>query len=350
MGENMKKQNSKIDIVIPWVDGSDPAWLEEKRKFDNSIETISGDSSNSSQRFRDWGLMRYWFRGIEKYMPWVNKIFFVTWGHIPEWLDTNNEKLVIVKHVDYMPVKYLPTYNSNTILLNFHRIKGLSENFIVFNDDFFAIAPTKEEMFFKNDMPCDMLLSEIMYNYDIKGVFWHVIFNDLGIINKYFGNKRKELKTFSKWVNPAYGFKNMFTNLNKFIFNRVPGFKDQHLAVPYKKSVFEKVWELEYEVLDNACMNKFRSPMDYNEWLMRYWTFLTGEFVPANTWKFGQYMKFNDAETADNVCDAIRRQEKPILVINDTLQGSDEELFMTYKKKISEAFEAILPDKCSFEK
>lgn len=349
MGD-MKKHNSKIDIVIPWVDGSDPAWLEEKRKFDKSIEAISGDSSNSSQRFRDWGLMRYWFRGIEKYMPWVNKIFFVTWGHVPEWIDTNNEKLVIVKHADYIPAKYLPTYNSSVIELNFHRIKGLSENFIVFNDDIFAIAPTKEKMFFRNDMPCDMLLSEIMYNYDVKGVFRHIIFNDLGIINKYFGFKRKELKHLSKWVNPVYGYKNMLTNLNKFFFKRILGFKDQHLAVPHKKSTFEKIWGLEQDVLDSACFNKFRSPMDFNEWLMRYWNFMTGEFVPANTWKIGQYMEFNDVETADDVCDVIKRQEKPILVINDTLRGDDEEAFITYKKKISEAFEVILPDKCSFEK
>ena len=93
--------------------------------------------------------MRYWFRGIEKFMPFVNKIFFVTWGHIPEWLNTDNEKLVIVNHRDYIPEKYLPTYNSNVIEMNFHRIKDLSECFVNFNDDMFITDYVTEDYFFK---------------------------------------------------------------------------------------------------------------------------------------------------------------------------------------------------------
>ncbi|MBQ6357217.1 MAG: capsule biosynthesis protein CapK, partial [Solobacterium sp.] len=38
-------------------------------------------------RFKDWGLFKYWFRGVEKFAPWVNKIYFITWGHVPTWLD-----------------------------------------------------------------------------------------------------------------------------------------------------------------------------------------------------------------------------------------------------------------------
>ena len=28
--------NSKIDIVVTWVDGNDPEWLAEKKKYDNA--------------------------------------------------------------------------------------------------------------------------------------------------------------------------------------------------------------------------------------------------------------------------------------------------------------------------
>lgn len=346
----MKKTNSKIDVVVTWVDGSDPVWLEEKKKYDPTAEVISSDSSNSAQRYRDWGLMRYWFRGIEKYMPFVNKIFFVTWGHVPEWLNTDNDRLVVVNHRDYIPEKYLPTYNSNVIELNLHRIKELSENFILFNDDVFAIAPAKEELFFKNDLPCDMLLSEIMYNYDVSSVFRHAVFNDLGIINKHFGMQRRGIKNFPKWVNPVYGTKNMLTNLNKFSFKRIIGFRDQHLTTSHKKSVFKKMWDLEGDNLDRACMNRFRTAMDFNHWLMRYWNLVTGEFEPINISKLGDYGQFDDSKSIDMICDRIRKHEKPILVINDNINSEDEQLFLDCKRKIAETFESILPDTCSFEK
>ncbi len=345
----MKKHNTAIDIVIYWVDGSDPSWLEEKRSYE-SRNDIPGDSSNSDQRFRDWGLMRYWFRGIDKYMPFINKIFFITWGHIPYWLNTDHERLVIVNHKDFIPADYLPTFNSSTIEMNFHRIKDLSENFILFNDDFFLIAPAKEEMFFRNNLPCDMLLSEIIYNYDATSVFRHMIFNDLGIINKYFGMKKRPVKALPKWINPAYGIKNSLTNLNKLPFRRIVGFKDQHLPIPHKKSTFIKLWELEEENFDRACKNRFRSAFDFNTWLMRYWNFMTGEFFPTNINKIGYYESFYDDSSVDRICNKIKAQAKPVLVINDTLDGTDEEQFILCKKKLQDAFESILPDKCSFEK
>ena len=341
--------NSKIDIVVTWVDGNDPEWLAEKKKYDNADSDFD-DGSNSSKRYRDWGLMKYWFRGVDKYMPWINKIYFVTWGHLPDWLNTAHEKLVIVKHTDFIPQEYLPTYNSSVLELNIHRIKGLSENFISFNDDFFVIAPTKEEMFFKNDLPCDMLLSEIMYNYEITDVFRHAIFNNIGIINKHFGTHKKGIKEFSKWVNPKYGFKNMLTNLNKFFFKRVVGFKDQHITIPFKKSTFDLLWNLEYDNLNRVCMNKFRTPFDVTEWLMRYWNFMTGKFIPTNINKIGEYTAITDSESVNYICEAITNKSTPILVINDTFTSNDDEEFKTYQKRLISAFEAILPDKCSYEK
>ena len=33
-------------------------------------------------------------------------------------------------------------------------------------------------------------------------------------------------------------------------------------------------------------MNKFRTPFDVNEWLMCYWDFMTGKFIPTNIYKY----------------------------------------------------------------
>ncbi len=54
---------NKIDFVILWVDGSDEAWLDERRKY-------SGDENTGSKsRYRDWNNLQYWFRGVEKLCP-----------------------------------------------------------------------------------------------------------------------------------------------------------------------------------------------------------------------------------------------------------------------------------------
>ena len=121
----------KIDFVVTWVDGNDVAWQAEKIRYSPK----KTDSGNEENRFRDWGLMKYWFRGIEKFAPWVNHVYFITWGHVPEWLNLEHEKLSIIKHSDYIPDEYLPTFNSNVIELNLHRIPQLSEHFVLFNDD-----------------------------------------------------------------------------------------------------------------------------------------------------------------------------------------------------------------------
>lgn len=65
----------KIDFVLPWVDGSDSAWIKQR----NEYLGIKNDQTQDS-RFRDWENLQYWFRGVEKFAPWVNHIYFVTWG------------------------------------------------------------------------------------------------------------------------------------------------------------------------------------------------------------------------------------------------------------------------------
>lgn len=337
-----------IDIIVPWVDGSDSEWLSEKRKYDTASDKNCG---NADIRFRDWDMMRFFFRGIEKNMPWVNKVFFVTWGHLPDFLNTENEKLVIVNHRDFIPEKYLPTFNSNVIELNYHRIKELSENFILFNDDIFVVDKLSPGQFFRNDFPCDMLISNTLVNYDHNSYVWHIAFNNMGLINKYFPGGKNSLKHFSKWINPCYGGRNNIGNLSKMMCRRISGFYDAHFAVPHKKSTYEKIWQLEGDYLDNVCNNRFRSPMDLSHWLMRYWNLASGSFEPTNTKDFCKYYEFGENdEPVLEMCKAIRTKEHSLIVLNDTLPDSLADRFSDYKKMINDSFREILPDKCSYEK
>ena len=124
----------KIDFVLLWVDDNDPVWLEQKNHYLKQEKELSHSDANSDCRYREHGLLRYWFRAVEQFTPWVNKVFFVTCGQKPEWLDESHSKLCLVNHKDYIPAEYLPTFHSNTIELNLHRIDNLSEHFVLFND------------------------------------------------------------------------------------------------------------------------------------------------------------------------------------------------------------------------
>ena len=75
------KDSDQIDIVIPWVDGSDPEWQQEYRKY-AALEM--GRDNNTEIRYRDWDNLQYLFRGIEKFAPWVRKVHFVTTGQKPK--------------------------------------------------------------------------------------------------------------------------------------------------------------------------------------------------------------------------------------------------------------------------
>ena len=89
----------KIDFVVLWVDGADPQWRKEWGMY-LPEEMNNGSSEN---RYRDWDLMRFWFRGIEAFAPWVNRVFFVTNGQKPAWLNTDHPKLRMITHREYIP-------------------------------------------------------------------------------------------------------------------------------------------------------------------------------------------------------------------------------------------------------
>lgn len=142
----------EMDFVIAWVDGNDPAWQKEKRKTEH-VPEVTAEADDRNERYRDWDNLQYWFRGVEQFAPWVRKIHFVTWGHFPKWLNTEHPKLHIVKHEDFIPSEFLPTFNSHTIEWNFHRILGLSERFVYFNDDMFLLNQIHPENFSSGKSP-----------------------------------------------------------------------------------------------------------------------------------------------------------------------------------------------------
>lgn len=328
----------KIDFVIMWVDGNDPKWQKQKQEFQPPKGTDSG-----SNRYRDWENLRYWFRGVEKFAPWVNRIFFVTWGHVPRWLNTQHPKLRIIRHEDFIPEKYLPTFNANPIELNLYRIRELSEQFVFFNDDMFLIRPVEEEDYFKGNLPRDCAIESAVMQEDYRNPFGHILLNDASVINMHFEKRKVIRQQFWKWFAPVYGV-NVLRNVLMYPYHRFASFKFMHLPNAFLKSTFEQVWTAEPDILDQVCCNKFRSVFDVNQYIMKYWQYVTGQFVPQKLAMGKMYLAGYDT---DEMLKTIKKQKYKMVCIND--DGVGDKNFFAIKTQVIDAFEGILPERSSYE-
>ena len=326
-----------IDFVIAWVDGNDPAWKAEKDRYN-----MRPSKGSSDVRFRDWKNLRYWFRGVETFAPWVRKIHFVTWGHLPGWLNTDHPKLNIVNHKDYIPEKYLPTFNSHTIELNFHRISDLANNFVYFNDDMFLTNHVSEEDFFADGAPCDVYGLNCLYF--AEDSIAHINGSNVGEINKHFASSKAVIgPNRSKWYSTKNGLKNNFKTLMLSRWDWFPGFHYDHLPSNFNKTTFEEVWEVCGKTLDRTCRCRFRSDLNVNQWLMKYWQLCKGISVPRKEIGHCYHLKDKDIRP---MCDDIIKQRYKVICVNDTALTTD---FEVKCKMLRKSFYSILPEKSSFE-
>ena len=327
-----------IDFVITWVDMNDPEWQKVFNKYSGKGNNIKNGVSEA--RFRDYGFLKYWFRGVEKFAPWVRKIHFVTCGQKPEWLDVNNPKINLVAHKDYIPEQFLPTFNSVVIEYYLHKIPGLAEHFVYFNDDFYIINKIGIERFFKNGLPCD--IAAFKYNPSWSQSY-KTLQNSIAIINRHFDKTEIMARHHEKWFYKGYGSKARWNYIlkpyGKFIPLRTP-----HNAQPYLKSTFEEVWAAVGKELTEASVNRFRSFNDYTPELFRTWQICKSNFEPYNT--YVDTKMFPLMIKPKQAVKAIREQSYKLVCLNDNVHIRNYAQVMDI---IKNAFESILPEKSSFE-
>lgn len=331
-----------IDFVIPWVDDTDPAWLADRKHY----AQLEGIKVYEAQRYRDWDIMRYWFRGVESFAPWVRTIHFVTYGHLPSWLNTDHPKLNIVKHSDYIPEQWLPTFQVNPIEVNIHRIKGLAEHFVYLNDDTFFLKEVQPTDFFKNGLPC--ATASLAPSRMIKGDWFAAPLNNVAIINAHFALRPSVLGNASKWFSPKVG-KYALVTAAMLPYPAFYGFVEHHLPNSFLKSTFETVWEEEREILEETSSHRFRNRADVSQWLMENWQFASGTFVPRS-YKFGKafYLGGNSIARAQQLCSYITQRKGHVVCVNDGAMSND--VFEQVKADVQRAFESILPHPSAFEK
>lgn len=325
-----------IDFVVPWVDDSDPVWRAKKAKYTGK-EYSEG---NTEVRYRDWDTLKYWFRGVEKFAPWVRYVWFVTDDQIPEWLNAEHPKLKWVKHTDFIPEEYLPVFSANPIEWNLHRIDGLSEQFVYFNDDVFLINNTAPEDFFVDGMPCDSPRVSMLYPADF---FAYQIFNNIVLINRHFSLRESVREHWRKWIvhQPLKALMKLLWYGRKEL---VPGFDEYHIHISYRKETFRILWEKEREWIHQTCTHKLRTKEDITTWCVRDWRLLTGDFYPKKP--CGKAFS-TDAIESNGALEYMRKQKGKVICLNDNEREKD---FAKHSRMILEAFEKLLPEKSSFER
>lgn len=332
-------QQKPIDFVITWVDGADETWRDKRDAF--SPSTKADDSQDA--RYRDWNLLKFWFRGVEQFAPWVNKIHLVTDQQTPKWINTKHPKLHIVDHTEIIDSKYLPTFNSNAIEINLWKIKNLSEHFVYFNDDTVITRTLKPTDFFKNGLPRDTaVMAPAIQSQEIS--IGTTILNNMGIINSEFNKNKQICKSFNKWFSPHYGTGNV-KNLLLLPWSKISSFEEFHLPNSFTKTNCKYIYSKYYSYIENTMNSRFRNyQTNNNQWVFRDYQLASGNFSPRNVKKFGKLFVLSD--DIEEAISAISKSSYKTICLNDDHVDSD---FQDIKDQLNTAMATILPKKSMYE-
>lgn len=291
-----------MDIVITYVDGLDPEWQREYEQYTH--EPVL------EKRFRDWGTLPYLFRGIAVNMPFIRKVHLVVAreSQVPQWI--NRDEVNIVLHRDIIPEEYLPTFNCNPIEMYLHRIKGLDEEYLYFNDDMFPMQACKPEDFF-----CE--------GRGVIGMSAHW----------WVSNMYKQIcRNSDRLARKALGMRGGWRFL-----------RPQHICSPLLKSECEALYaKVEGEI--RASITRVRTEHDYNQYLYLDYMYLRGKIVNKRLSK--KHFSVGVA-SMKKLCAFIKHPVRKLACINDVQLS--EERYVALRSAILEAFDARFPNKSKFE-
>lgn len=145
MPESLLPATRRIDAVITWVDGAEPA---HRRKRESWLAVAAPANENGSNPHR-WACsdeLGFCLRSIANHAPWIGRIWIVTDAQLPDLASVPPALRARISIVDHRTLfagheAALPTFNSLAIETLLWRIPGLAERFVYFNDDVFLTAP-----------------------------------------------------------------------------------------------------------------------------------------------------------------------------------------------------------------
>lgn len=292
-----------MDIVITYVDGNDPVWKKDYEKTTN-VPVMD-------KRFRDWGTLKYLLRGIETKMPFIRNVYLVVShpSQVPQWVD--KEQLKIVLHSDIIPAEFLPTFNCNPIEMHLHRIPGLDEEYLYFNDDVFPVGDCRPTDFFRDGRP-------------VIGYSRHLF-----AFNMY----KKICRNSDRAARKALGMK------PSCFFTR-----PQHISTPMLRSQCEEVYAKVEDQVRKTSASRTRTDENLNQYLfldyMNYKGLIINEKISSKHFSVA-------VASADSLREFLLNPTRNLVCINDV--HLSEEKYKKLHGAIIESFEVAFPEKSRFE-
>lgn len=292
-----------MDVVITYVNGLDPKWQAD---YANCI----GVKANV-KRYRDWGTLPFLMRGIGECMPFVENVFLVVAreSQVPAWI--NRDTVRVVLHQDIIPAQFLPTFNSTAIEMFIHRIEGLAEEFIYFNDDFFPLMPCQPTDFFRDGKAAVSMEHHLC---------------------SFNGLYRIQTKRSDRLARQAAGIR------PKLFYVR-----PQHTCAPMLKSVCAELYECCSAAILSS-ISPLRTKENYNQYLYTDYAFFTGQTF--NQRISNRHISMSIA-TTKKLTQSIVHPTCKLACINDV--NMPEERFLRFHACLHDAFQMRFPNKSRFE-
>ena len=325
--ETQKLKDEPIDILIKYIDLSDPNLIRK------GIPQIKKDHDNKELKFS--------VRSILQNIPWIRKIFIlmpnekVSFFKSPEEI---KEKIEYIKDKDLLG---FDSASSPSFQFNLHKMKkfGISENFILMDDDCFIGKPLKKSDFFyeENGTIYPSLITSDYYEMD------KIVWNQRLKLFLSKPDKKNPHTTLSFHIQHARSLLLMydiFGEDNKRYGKKLIEPAYTHNAIPVKLSDIEEIHDyiLKYYPFANDTLNAlYRSPYSL-QMQTTYMAYVKNQYdrkVSIISSAFYDLINYKN----------ITKNEKELFVINTGTKNYKNFLY-TYERK---NLNILFPNKTKYE-
>ena len=318
-------ENEPIDLVIKYIDLNDTSLVRK------DLKQIEKDKQNNE--------LKYSLRSIFKNIPWVRKIFIIMPNDNIPFL---NPKEQIQDKIIYIKDKTLLGFDSSSpavFQFNLHKLKdfGLSENFILMDDDQFIAQPLNKSDFFyeENGHILPLLISTEYFDIDEEEVK-SLYVEGLAKINEFNyhsknGFEYRKILTLNHLIKafPKRGIDNPLVEVG-YTHNAIP------LRISDIREVYRDIEQL-YQYRDDCLRSEKRNMKELQPHIlfMSYARNKYGRRVKEMSWK---YYDLSDVRN-------ITLKEK-LFVVN----REDKEYFPLRFKTEEEILQSLFPNPTKYEK
>ena len=258
-------EKEPIDVLIKYID------LKDKTLQRKNIKQTTKDFDNEE--------LKYCLRSIFQNIPWIRKIFIIMPNEKIKFLksqDEIKEKIIFVKDMD------LIGFDSSAIHVfqfNLWKMKkfGMSENFLLMDDDYFINKPIKKEEFFYEEngqiLPAMVTNDYYLINHDkLK-----IIYKDyLAIINNNKINSHSEEAFFFRQTSTLKFISSIFKNKTKENTHLIEA-SFSHNTIPLKLSDIKEVYDIVYK--NYLFKNETLFALERNIYSLHFQTFILSYLI-----------------------------------------------------------------------